>query len=673
MAISGAGAEATNVILGIDNAYVSASNLQSATSIAFGATDTSGIEAQIIAASVSLGIGTSGAVGASIGVSVARNFIGNSVNTSAPYDYLASANVLTLNAGDTVKIDSGARSGDIYQYLGQPVTVSFNYTAGTSTPAQVMPGQNVMVPAGTDGATADSVYQYVGAVPLASPDLATENYANDALWHQITALQQDYSNPSLWRQINVNSDPIEVEAYVVNSGVNAATTYTLTADSHQTINALVLALSAAVAGSGGAGVSVSGSGVYTGNIISTDVQAYQDGDGSGPGASVHAASVSFSAGDTSSITANAAAASLAASLAGGTAVSVSIGISVAMNQIDNDVEAYLENVTASTTSGGISLTSMENATIQATSTAASLAASFGGGVAVGISGAGADATNDILGLDNAYASSSKVTSAAGITFSSQDMSQIEATIVAASVGVGVGDAGVGASIGAAVAQNFIGYDLSGNYLPLQVEAYALSTSIQAMGAYTLTATSQQTITATMVAGSVAVAGGTGAGVAASGSGVFTENEMAADVEAYHDGGAATGAGIHAASVSITRLGHFADHGHRGGCLAGCRAERRGVSRHLAGPVAGDEPDRQRRGGVHRQRRHPRPQLRHRWRHYRQRRHLRGFDRERRHQRNLCGGVAGGGSQPRDRRGDQRRGRRGNQRHPGHGQRLRLRQ
>ena len=117
--------------------------------------------------------------------------------------------------------------------------------------------------------------------------------------------------------------------------------------------------------------------------------------------------------------------------------------------------------------------------------------------------------------------------------------------------MGVGDAGVGASIGAAVAQNFIGYDLSGTYLPLQVEAYALSTSIQAMGAYTLTATSAQTIMATTVAGSVAVAGGTGVGVAASGSGVFTENEMAADVEAYHDGGATTGAGIHAASVSIS--------------------------------------------------------------------------------------------------------------------------
>ena len=138
----------------------------------------SGIEAQIIAASASLGVGTNAAVGASIGVSVARNFIGNSVDTSSSaYDYLASDNVLSLNPGDRIKIDSGARAGDIYQYLGQPFTVPVNYIAGTDTPSEVEPGQNVKVPAGMDGATADTVYQYVGKAPLANPNLATEDYA----------------------------------------------------------------------------------------------------------------------------------------------------------------------------------------------------------------------------------------------------------------------------------------------------------------------------------------------------------------------------------------------------------------------------------------------------------------------------------------------------------------
>ena len=113
-------------------------------------------------------------------------------------------------------------------------------------------------------------------------------------------------------------------------------------------------------------------------------QAYQDGDTSGTGAAVtgvSASSVSFTATDASTIIANVAAASLAVSVAGTAAVSVSIGVSLAMNTIDDAAEAYVANAShgVTTTSAGISLTTMENATIQATAVAASLAvgASFG--------------------------------------------------------------------------------------------------------------------------------------------------------------------------------------------------------------------------------------------------------------------------------------------------------
>ena len=167
VAISGAGAEATNTILGTDNAYVSASNLTQRRRRRPHALDTSQISAQIISVSASLGVGVGGGgVGASIGISVARNFIGNSVNTSAAYDYLASANVLTLNPGDTVKIDSGARAGDIYEYLGQRPTPS----RSTLPPAAAPPPRSsrartsIVGPGrATDGGgTANTVYQYVG-------------------------------------------------------------------------------------------------------------------------------------------------------------------------------------------------------------------------------------------------------------------------------------------------------------------------------------------------------------------------------------------------------------------------------------------------------------------------------------------------------------------------------
>ena len=216
VAISGAGAEAQNTILGTDNAYVSDTDLSSATSIALNATDASQITATIVSVAVSLGISTSdNAVGASIGIAVVRNFIGNSVDTlTTDYDYQTSDNVLTVNYGDTVKIASGALAGDVYEYVGsQPITVPYAYTAGTSYPnLVVMPGQSVYVPAGTDGVTSDTVYQYIGSAKLSNPDLTTENYSDPTMWQQVTALESDYSNSELWKLVNVNGNPLQVEA-----------------------------------------------------------------------------------------------------------------------------------------------------------------------------------------------------------------------------------------------------------------------------------------------------------------------------------------------------------------------------------------------------------------------------------------------------------------------------
>ena len=337
------------------------------------------------------------------------------------YDYQTSDNVLTVNYGDTVKIASGALAGDVYEYVGsQPITVPYNYTAGTSYPNLVVkPGQSVYVPAGTDGVTSNSVYQYIGSTNLSNPDLKTENYSDPTMWQQVTALESDYSNSELWKLVNVNGNPLQVEAYVHNSGVTAATTYTVTANSQQNINATVTAIAVAVAASDENAGAVSGSGVYTANTISTDVQAYQNNDfgGTGTNAGITAGSVSFSASDTSTITADAVAASVAASVSGDVAVAVAIGLSIAENTIDNDVEAYLANVsdgvTTTSTSGGISVMSKEDATINAVSAAASLSVAVSD-VGAAISGAGAAAINVILGKDNAYVESSDLKSASTI-------------------------------------------------------------------------------------------------------------------------------------------------------------------------------------------------------------------------------------------------------------------
>ena len=84
-----------------------------------------------------------------------------------------------------------------------------------------------------------------------------------------------------------------------------------------------------------------------------------------------------------------------------------------------------------------------------------------------------------------------------------------------------------------------------------MKAFTASTSIDAVKDYTVTATSNQTVDALVLALSVAVSGGK-LGVALSGSGVYAENRVAADVLASHDGdGTGPAAGVRAPNVNFS--------------------------------------------------------------------------------------------------------------------------
>ncbi len=88
--------------------------------------DTSSIKALILALSVAVGGGAVG-VGASIGLALAENLVGCDPDPTTTYTYVYGDNVLTLHAGDRVKINDGIRAGDVYQYLGPTYTVPFDY------------------------------------------------------------------------------------------------------------------------------------------------------------------------------------------------------------------------------------------------------------------------------------------------------------------------------------------------------------------------------------------------------------------------------------------------------------------------------------------------------------------------------------------------------------------
>jgi hypothetical protein len=189
-------------------------------------------------------------------------------------------------------------------------------------------------------------------------------------------------------------------------------------------------------------------------------------------------------------------------------------------------------------------------TISAVSAAASLAAGFGGTAGVAVAGAGAVAQNVVLSQANAYAQDSVIDSAGDVSFAASSDSTISSIVAAASLAIGGGGtAGVGVSIGIAVAQNFIGWQPgASSETPATVMAYLQDSSVTAGGDLELTADASQSIHSVVVAGSAAVAAGGTAGIGAAGSGVWAENKIGVDVKAFVDGD--NGGGISADRVTI---------------------------------------------------------------------------------------------------------------------------
>ena len=120
--ISGAGASALNVIVGDAYAKVEDSALAAGGTVTVDASAESLIESTIISASLGVGAGGGVGLGASVGVLIARNFVGYN-----PYEYAGSVtyrqgedNPERIKKGDTFRMSatSGARAGEVYEYIG---------------------------------------------------------------------------------------------------------------------------------------------------------------------------------------------------------------------------------------------------------------------------------------------------------------------------------------------------------------------------------------------------------------------------------------------------------------------------------------------------------------------------------------------------------------------------
>lgn len=246
-----------------------------------------------------------------------------------------------------------------------------------------------------------------------------------------------------------------MRAYLFKTSVTATGALTLTATGSQTVDADVLSGSVAVAG-GLVGVGLGGAGSVASNRIAAWIAATIDGGGAT--IAVRAASVTLTATDTSEITATTGAAALSVGV-GLVGAAASVGIALARNEIANRVEASITGVASLvTTTGGVTLSATEHATITATTAAAAFAAS-GGLAGISFAGAGAVARNVILTRTAAAIADSDVRSAAGVSLTATSTgTTINALVAAAADALAIGGFAGAVAIGFARAENFIGWD-----------------------------------------------------------------------------------------------------------------------------------------------------------------------------------------------------------------------
>ena len=497
------GAIATNVICGSVNADILRSTVSAAGidpgegEVIVTADNTSDIDARISTLSVAVSAGGGSAKAASIGISVARNFIGfdelhdytSDAFATDEFEYTSNQSPAVITDGERVRLTEDFdpnvdREGEIYQYSGADLS-DFVFTPLTVTEAngwtrienqQTLETGDIVRLAEdyANGGKGGALYEYLGADGIV--DIGREDYSVVGRWSPV-------AEPA--------TIPLEVQAFIQDSEITAAGKVDVLAASSATIDALVEAAAVGVSASAKKAGGLSGAGVFTENKIATAVRGfieYSDSYAGDAEVVVNGGNLTLSATDASDITADARAASLAAAFSGQKAGALSIGLSLAFNTVDNEVAAFIDNAALVDVDGGITISASETGSIDVTAAAASVAVAAAGGTSAGLSGGGAVATNVILTDVNAYVEDSTLGSsgtANTLTFVDIDAvnnSDIDATVAAAAIGAGLsGKTGIGAAIGFSLVRNFVGWDPAGtDFDPTQAGNYTTADSLQTL-------------------------------------------------------------------------------------------------------------------------------------------------------------------------------------------------
>lgn len=500
--VSGAGAVAQNVILTKTNAYSFNSKLDSDDDVTVSAESKSKISSTVVAASVAIGGGGAAGVGASIGVSVARNFIGwtPGAATETPAQVQAYLHNTSVAADGDLALTSVASQTINSVVFAGSVAVGLGGTVGVGVSASGVWAENKI---GVDVKS----YIYNDSAPATvvadSVTVTAEDSSNIKSLAGAASLAASVGGVvgvsfSIGVSLSRNTITSEVEAYILNAGIDAGTGgVTVRASELAAINAVSFAASAAAGFAGVAAVSISGAGADANNIILTATNAYIE-----DSTVVSDGIVDLDASNTATIKAVVVSATASIAVGGIAGVGASIGVAVARNYI-----GWKLNYDYDANAPGCYETGDTDVTQIVAGNKVRIAAGPNAGNIYQYTG------TETLTQPHDEEDQPIENWLIGLDYTNESQWQLVNLEKAAA----------------------------------QVQAYILDSSVDAAGALTLDAVSDQTIEATVFAGSVAVSGGL-VGVAVSGAGASATNRIAMNVEAYIDGSGTTG--ILAGSIAL---------------------------------------------------------------------------------------------------------------------------
>jgi Ca2+-binding RTX toxin-like protein len=546
---AGSGVRTTNEIYATVNSFIDNSVTPSkqlkASSLTLTASSTSSITAEAGAAAIAAGFGASGGLSGAIGVALARNTVDSDTNA-----FITHANAVKMGTG-TVSLEATTDNTITATSVAASLAVAGGAGGGAAISGAGADANNI-VRGKTSTYIQSSSLAEVGAVDLSAQNISKITATVAAVSVSGAGGAGGGVGVSIGAAVSHNdigtsTDRLSVLSYINNSSINASGALRLNALADMTIEAGVGAGGMAVAGGAGGGIAAAGSGVSTTNTIYGLVSSYIDNSGTGSD-TIKASSVAIVSNSTSRITATIGSASLGVAGGAGGGAAITVGISLANNTIDIDNSAYLNGVSDLNSSGVLSLSATTHNDILATAVAATSSIAGGAAGGISISGAGASASNDIVGETQAYVADTQVNSAASVTIRASDTSVIEATVAAVAVaGAGGAGGGIGVALGAAFAYNNIGTSSKRQ----AVRSYVNNSGITVIGGLKLVATGDMTIKSGVGAGSAAVTGGAAGGISGAGAGVNTTNTVYNEISSYIDNSAASGRVFKAGSVTLT--------------------------------------------------------------------------------------------------------------------------